>query len=335
MQNITLKDLAEKLNVSVSTVSKALNDSDEISEYTKLRVKELAKLYKYTPNKIALSLKSNQTKTIGVIIPDILNPFFAKVLLGIEKEATAQGYQIITCISNESLVKERQSLQLLTDGSVDGVIVSMAEETFLKNEFDHFKNVLNRSIPFVMFDRVTQEINVDKVVIDDSKAIYRATKALLSQGRREIAFFSNISKLNVGELREEGYRKAILEHHEPLILNIEDKRTLNNKIKNFLKTNQIDGVVAADNITGVIAINTATHLGLNVPDDIAVLGFGDEKLACYALPQLTTINQNHESIGFNACDLLINRLQSKSTNYIFVTRTIETSIVERESFITS
>lgn len=333
MQNITLKELAKKLNVSISTVSKALNDSDEISQQTKDRVKELATLYNYVPNKMALSLKSNETKTIGVVIPDILNPFFAKVLYSIEKEATSNGYQIITCISNESLHKEKRSLQLLTDGSVDGIIISMAEETSMKNEFEHFKNVLNKDIPVVMFDRVTEEINVDKVIIDDSKAMYDATKLLIDQGRRNIAFFSNISNLNVGRLREDGYKKAIHNLQAPLVLTIENSDTLNDDIESFLKTHSIDGIIAADNTTGIIAVNMANHLGFKVPDDIAILGFGDAKLAFYTIPQLSTINQNHESIGFNACDLLINRLKTKDSDRMYTTRTIETSIVERESFV--
>ena len=123
---VTLKQLAKELNVSISTVSKALNNSEEIGEDTVRRVKELAKLYNYRPNKVALSLKNNKTRTIGVIIPNILNRFLAKVLFGIESEATKQGYNIITCISNESLEKEKESLQLLANGSVDGFILSVA-----------------------------------------------------------------------------------------------------------------------------------------------------------------------------------------------------------------
>ena len=139
---VTLKQLAKELNVSISTVSKALNNSEEIGEETVRRVKELAELYNYKPNKVALSLKNNKTKTIGVIIPNILNRILAKVLFGIETEAAKHGYNIITCISNESLEKEKQSLQLLANGSVDGFILSVAEETQVNNEIEHFKKPL-------------------------------------------------------------------------------------------------------------------------------------------------------------------------------------------------
>ena len=134
---VTLKQLAEQLNVSVSTVSKALHNSEEISKDTIQRVQELAKHLNYRPNKMALSLKNNQTKTLGVIIPSVLNHFFAKALYAIETEASKQGYNIITCVSNEMLSKEKNSLQLLSNGSVDGFIMSLAEETQVKNKTDH------------------------------------------------------------------------------------------------------------------------------------------------------------------------------------------------------
>jgi len=158
---ITMKELASKLNVSVSTVSKALNDSPEISPNTIKRIKELANLYNYKPNRIALNLKTSRTKTIGVVIPDILNPFFAKVLLGIESEAAKLGYNIITCLSNEVMQKEKDSLSLLSNGSVDGYILSVSEETQTHNTSDHFEYYINEGLPIVMFDRVVENIDCD------------------------------------------------------------------------------------------------------------------------------------------------------------------------------
>src|SRR5690606_20126656 len=217
---VTLKQLAKELNVSISTVSKALNNSKEIGDDTTKRVKELAELYNYKPNKVALSLKQNKTKTIGVIIPDILNHFLAKVLFGIEREAALHGYNIITCISNESLDQEKESLQLLANGSVDGFILSVAQETQIKNEVNHFKEAISLGLPIVMFDRVAHDVLCDKVIVDDFDAVYKATKMLLLEGRKNIAFISSIDDLSVGKLRERGYNKAILEHSDqlPLVL---------------------------------------------------------------------------------------------------------------------
>ena len=235
---ITLKDLAQKLEVSISTVSKALNDSSEISQTTIDRVKALAKYYNYQPNKVALSLKNSRTKTIGVIIPSILNPFFARVLYGIEKEANLKGYQIITCMSNESLEKERSSMQLLANGSVDGFILAVSEETQLSNEISHLKQFSDKKIPIVMFDRVTKEISCDKIMIDDFNAAYEATKFLINKGRKHIALISTISKLNVGQSRVKGYYEAINEtsnKNSKLVLTIEKEEDAHKSIRDFLK----------------------------------------------------------------------------------------------------
>ena len=186
---ITLKELAKQLNVSVSTVSKALNGSPEISEANK-RIKELAKHLNYQPNKIALSLKSNQTKTIGVIIPDIMNRFFAKVLYSIQQEATNLGYNIITCISNESYEKERDSLKILANGSVDGFVMALSEETQKKEQYDHINEVLGNNIPVVLFDRVSDKLNCDKVVANDLESIEDAVNTLFEKGESTLLFIA-------------------------------------------------------------------------------------------------------------------------------------------------
>ena len=206
---ITLKELSKQLNVSVSTVSKALNGSPEISEATAKRIKELAKHLNYQPNKIALSLKSNQTKTIGVIIPDILNRFFAKVLYSIQQEATNLGYNIITCISNESFEKERDSLKILANGSVDGFIMALSEETQQKEQYDHINEVLGNDIPVVLFDRVSDKLDCDKVVGNDLESIEDAVSALFDKGRKHIAFLTRINALSVGKLRAQGFMNAM------------------------------------------------------------------------------------------------------------------------------
>ena len=148
----TLKNIAKELNVSVSTVSKALNDSPEISPATKAKIQEYAKLKNYKPNIFGLNLKNRRTKTIGVIIPNILNSFFAKVFSGIEKVAEQKGYNVITCISNESLEKEVGTLEMLSNGTIDGFIVSMSEESQKLNEYNHFKDIIKDGTPIVMFE---------------------------------------------------------------------------------------------------------------------------------------------------------------------------------------
>lgn len=330
---VTLKQLAKELNVSISTVSKALNNSEEIGEETAKRVKELAELYNYKPNKVALSLKQNKTKTIGVIIPDILNHFLAKVLFGIEREAALHGYNIITCISNESLEKEKESLQLLASGSVDGFILSVAKETQIKNEVEHFKKTINGGLPIVMFDRVAHDVMCDKVIVDDFDATYNATLSLIKENRKKIAFVSNIEALSVGKLRERGYIKAILEHtsYEPLVLKMNRNKDLQQKIKPFFKKNpNIDGVVSADSSSAIISINMSIKLGLNVPKDISVIGFGSKSVSNLSVPRLTTIRQHAKVIGANAAQLLIKRMENTSEKDV-KTKIVKTSLVKSKS----
>ena len=332
---VTLKQLAKELNVSVSTVSKALNDSEEISKRTAIRVKELAEFYNYKPNKVALSLKSNKTNTIGVIIPNILNHFFAKVLFGIEQEATKNGFNIIISMSNESLDKEIKGLQLLANGSVDGFILSIAEETQIEYNTDHFNAAINQGLPIVMFDRVANDVKCDKVIINDVDATFKATQALISQGRKTVAFISNIDDLNVGKLREKGYKKALAQLNnnvEPLSLMIDNNKDHQQQIKSFLEQNQkVDGILAADNASGVIAINVANSMGYNIPKDIGVIGFADNSISNLSVPKLSTINQHAEDIGKHAVHLFLNRLDNKDEVNAPVIKVIETSIINRES----
>lgn len=329
---VTLKQLAQQLSVSTSTVSKALNDSDEISSRTTLRVKELAQLQGYQPNKSAVSLKSRKTKTIGVIIPNILNRFFAKTLLGIEKEATNLGYNIITCISNESLTKEIDSINLLANGSVDGFILAVSEETQLKGNYDHFKKIINQGLPIVMFDRVLKEISCDKVIIDDADAIYKATYSIFRKGRNKIAFISTINDLKVGKLREHGYKNAIANIFgmatEPIILKIQSKENIQEEIRSFfLKNPNIDGVVAADNVSGTTTISVCNSLGYDLPTEISVLGFADNAIANLSVPKLSYIDQNAEEIGKNSASLLIQKLNNPENNK-FTTKVIPTTLID-------
>ena len=204
----TLKQIAQEFGVSISTVSKALSDSPEISEATKIKIQEYAALQNYKPNSIAKNLKNQRTNTIGVIIPNILNPFFAKVFSGIEKVALEKGYNVITGISNESLKKEQQVMDMLNNGTIDGFIVAIAEETQSFKEYKHFKDIMNSGTPIVMFDRVADGINCDKVVVDDFDSAYDATTHLIKLGSKKIALLSTIHNLSVGKLRFEGYQKA-------------------------------------------------------------------------------------------------------------------------------
>lgn len=330
---VTLKQLAEQLNVSVSTVSKALNNSEEIGKDTVKRVKELAKHLNYQPNKMALSLKSNKTKTLGVIIPNVLNHFFAKALYSIEMEASKQGYNIITCVSNEMLSKEKDSLQLLSNGSVDGFIMSIAEETQVKNKTDHIAVILERNIPMVLFDRVADHINCDKVIIDDFGAAYEATKYLLNEGRKHIVLISDIEELSVGKLRTNGYLRALSETvnytQPPVVISVGKDDDLEEIIDHLFNSNKnVDGILSTDNVSGVVALHKALKKGYKIPEKLSIIGFSDENVLPFTDPKLSTISQHTFDIGKTAVKLMIDRLNKKNTGP-HVTKTIKTNLVLR------
>jgi LacI family transcriptional regulator len=330
---ITLKDLAKKLEVSISTVSKALNDSPEISEKTVARVKAMAKFYNYKPNQMALNLKKSRTHTIGVIIPNILNHFFAKTLYSIEKEATKHGYSIITCMSNESYKSEIKSLQLLANGSVDGFIISLAEETQAKNKTAHIEAVLRQKTPIVLFDRVSDMLECDKVISNDFDAAYQATKTLLKEGRKNIVLLSNIDQLSVGKLRTNGYLRALEDAKEyankPIIVHISKEDAIEDKIAAvFAEHPSVDGVLAIDNLSGVIALNKAKELGFDIPKALSVIGFSDENILPFTNPKLTTVSQDENSIGKMSVKVLLNQINNFNKLPV-ETKIIETSLIKR------
>lgn len=332
---ITLKHLAEQLNVSVSTVSKALHNSEEISPDTIKRVKALAKHLNYKPNKVAISLKNSRTNTIGVIIPNILNHFFAKALLAIEEEASNHGYNIITCLSNEKKSKEINSLQLLSNGSVDGFIMSIAEETQINGNIDHINVILNQNIPVVLFDRVSDNITCDKVIIDDFGAAYEATKHLLAEGRKHIILLSNIDDLSVGRLRTNGYSEALKEAsnytRKPKIVTLKREGSIEETIHNVFESNpSVDGIISIDNTSGVVALQKALKLNYSIPQDLSIIGFSDENVLQFTDPKLSTISQHTLDIGRASVKLLIERLKSKEKPKA-KTKTIKTKLVLRET----
>ncbi|SDG64811.1 transcriptional regulator, LacI family [Flavobacterium omnivorum] len=332
----TLKQIAKELNVSVSTVSKALNDSPEISDLTKVKIKEYAKLKNYKPNVIGLNLKNRKTKTIGVIIPNILNSFFAKVFSGIEKIADEKGYNVIMCISNESAEKEAHTLEMLSNGTIDGFIVSVSEEAQKNQDYEHFSAIINDGTPIVMFDRIADGVDCDKVIVDDFDSALDSTQHLIDLGCKNIALFSSVDNLSVGKLRVEGYLKALENNKIPvndaIILRTDSDENLNNQIETIFDTNKIDGIFALDENDSVAALRIGLKKGYKIPEELSIIGFADGILASRRLsPSLTTVSQHGIEIGEVAAKLLIDRLESKEEHVPYETVVIKTKLKERES----
>jgi LacI family transcriptional regulator len=339
-RKITLKQIARELDVSISTVSKSLRNSMEIGEETRLKVQAFAKFYNYKHNNIALSLKNRKTKSIGIIIPEIVHYFFSTVIKGIEQVANEHGYSVVICLSDDSFDKEVLNMEMLTNGSIDGFIMSLSKETQYKVDFQHITEVINQGMPVVMFDRVTNDILCDKVIIDDKSAAYEAVQSLIDNGRKKIALVTTVDYVSVGKLRTEGYEKALLDNglpfNEDLIIKIEDVDTCEITIGQLLHDRAFDAVFAVNELFAVTIIKTANKMGLKVPEDLAVIAFTDGIISKYSTPTITTVSQSGEKMGNKAAKMLIERLEAAhddddEENENYTTEVIETHLIKRES----
>lgn len=342
-RKITLKQIARELDVSISTVSKALSDSAEISDDTKQKIQAFAKLYNYRPNNIALSLKNKRTNTIGIIIPEIVHHFFSKVIRGVELVANKRGYNVIVGLSNESFSKEVINMEMLANGSIDGFILSISKETLLQQDYHHFNETMNQGMPIVMFDRVVNEIRCDKVIVDDLEGAKNAVKKLLDNGCKNIALITTKDYVSVGKLRTQGYIEALNEYEAPvesnLILKLDDDLNdevhlddLEKEIKILFMANiNIDGIFAVNELYALTAMRVAKQIGLSIPEDLQVIGFTDGVLSKHAMPSLTTVSQHAQTMGEKAADLLIDRLEKDNDDEPHQTLVIATELIERES----
>ncbi len=334
MRKVTLKDIAAIFGVSISTVSKAINDSHEISSDLKSKIQKFAKENNYKPNRIAQNLVRNSTKTIGVIVPNILNFFFTQVIFGIEKTANIRGYKIISCFSDESSNKEMQTIDLLNAGAVDGIMLSLSEETQAKGDLKHLQTLVDNQIPMVMFDRVSEQVNCDKVVVDDFEAGYKTTNHLLKTGCKKVAVISAIYNSSVGKLRVDGYKKALRENglsfEERNVVKVGKKDDLQLLLSLLLDDREIDGIIALDEMTAVDTLNILKLKDIHVPDEISLVGFTNGRLSKYVSPRLTMVSQHGKYIGELAANILIDRIEYDG-DMPYTTKLVKTSLVERES----
>ena len=333
----TLKELAKELGVSTSTVSKALSDSPEISEVTKRKIKEFAQLRNYKPNSVAKNLKNKRTHTIGVILPNILNPFFAKVFSGIEKYANKRGYNLITCISNESLTKEKQMLEMLDNGAIDGFVLALAKETQKENNLEHLKQVIKGGTPIVLFDRIANELKCDKVIVDDYESGFHATQYLIDTGCKRIAIVSTIENSSVGDLRAKGYFEALAKNRRDsdsdLILLAQEEKEFDSKIEALLDEKP-DGIFALNEHVSVATLKLALKKGFRVPEDLSIIGFADGLWSKRMTPSLSTVSQHAPEIGQKAAELLINRIEQEIDSeelIVYKTEIIKTELRKRDS----
>lgn len=331
---ITIKIIAKELGVATSTVSKALRDSHEISQETKDRIKAYADHYNYRPNNLALQLRNQKTKVIGIVLPQIVHHFFSTVIKGIEHEASQRGYSIMVCFSNDIAQKESETIDVLTNGSVDGLLVSLAKETLEKGSFKHFNRLIDNQVPLVLFDRTHNSLSCDKVIVDDVGAGYKATKYLLDTGCKRIGMLTTPEHVIVGLERRMGYEKALKERQigvdEDIVVKIDEEGDIKKQIETLFDKD-IDAVFAVNEIYAALAIRVAKERGLRIPEDVSIIGFTDGLISEYASPSITTVVQHGFTMGKQAAEMLIDRIENQTENKAPQTKVISSNLKIRES----
>ena len=306
------------MGLSVSTVSKALNDSHEISYGTKVKVLALSKKLKYRPNTMAKNLKQNRTNIIGVIIPDLLNYYFVKALNGIQESAERQGYSIITCISNESLENEVRYIEMLTNGSVDGLIVALSIETQKKKQFGHFRQLITNEFPLVLFDRVSDEIKCSQIISNDENGGVQAAEHLFNAGCRHPLVVVVNTDLEVIKRREEGFTSAwrqLSGGHAVMRLEVDELDDSEDDLAHFLKIHfEIDGVFAVDERLGIKTLKCAVDVGRVIPEKFKIIATSDGELSKEYSPSLSVIDLRENKIGSTAAEEVVRLIKSNALN---------------------
>lgn len=334
MAPATIKDLARALNLSASTVSRALRNHPDISPETKKRVVSLAQKLNYHPNSIAQSLQTQKTKTIGVLVPEIKQPFFASVIYGIEKLAYQSDYTIIVCQSNESHEREVLCTHMLASHHVAGLLVSISMTT---SNMDHFKTLQQRGVPIVFFDRVSDDIAASKVVVDDYQGAYAAVEHLVSRGYKRIAHLAGPKNLSIGKKRFQGYRDALehgnLPYDESLVVfgGLDDTDGVTGFQKLLQRNSMPDAVFAANDSVATGAFVSIKENGLKIPSDIALVGFSNTKISSLLDPPLTTVEQPSYEIGSTAVQLLLEQINNHEENFVPQVKVLKTHLIIRKS----
>ena len=338
-QQATLKVIAEQLNISITTVSKALKGYSDVSEKTRKAVIDLAKELQYTPNSFAVNLRTQESKTIGLIIPEVVHHFFSNVVKGIIDKAEKNGYLVITLQSNESLELEKKQVELLINKRVDGIIMSLSNQS---NYDNHLKEIIKKGIPLVLFDKISKLINCSKVIIDDQKAAFEAVNHLINKGCKKIAHIRGPVNPQNAIDRFLGYKKALEKNNitfdSKLVYTCTDVTFEEGKqfAKEIIEQHpDVDGIFV---ITDLVAVGVLAHFNeilIKVPQQIKIIGFSNWFMSQVITPKLSTVDQPSHEMGVNSFQLLLEEIQHKKKNISFNPKTIklETCVIERESSV--
>ncbi|MDA3853100.1 MAG: LacI family DNA-binding transcriptional regulator [Bacteroidales bacterium] len=332
-KQVTIKDIARELNISPSTVSRALKDHPDISQPTKDKIQKLVDKYHYRPNAVALNLRRGKSNVIGVIIPEIVHHFFSSVISGIEEVVQARGYSVMLCQSSELYEREVLNSGVLLSSRVEGVLASISKETV---KVGHFEDFLHQNIPLVFFDRIAPSIETDRVVVDDYNGAFKATEYLIKTGCKRIAHLSASQHLQIGYQRKRGYISALeknrLEVDDDIIVFCDKfDKTLEVIPQIMDRPDPPDAIFCVNDLTAAATLKALKKLNYRVPEDVSVIGFTDGLVSTVTDPALTTISQHGFHIGRRAAEILFYRINNEDTKFKAKTEIIPTELVIRES----
>lgn len=331
---ITIVDIARQLNISKSTVSRVLTGHPRVSEKTREAVLKLASELDYQRNMLAINLMSSQSHTIGIIVPEFVTSFFPMVIMGAQEVASKAGYNVLISQSNESYETEVANAKVMLDNRVDGVLVSLTRET---RNYDHLKVFQRKGIPIVFFNRVCDDMQVPKVVVDDYEGAYKAVEHLILTGRKRIAHLGGPTSLHVSKKRLEGYKDALRKYNQPIDQELILDYDLNlDKVKIYIKhlldlPEPPDALFTINDPTAFEAMLFMKAKGVQIPEDIAVVGFSNNYGSTLIEPRLTTVAQPTHEIGQVAAQLLLDQINSDASEWKPIYKVLKTELLVRGS----
>lgn len=314
MKNLTIKEFSKLINVSISTISRAFNDKYDIHPDTKKMILEKAQELGYSPNPIAQRLIQHQSKMIGVVVPEFVNAFFPKVIMGIQSVMEEAGYQVLIMSSNESAQKELENVKTLERNLIDGLIISLTKET---RDISYFKSLQAKHVPIVQFNRVNQKLETPKIIFDDYTWAFHATEHLIQEGYKNIYHFSGPQNLILSHSRCKGYKEAMAKYGLPFLDKIveagifmEDGMRM---AEQLIAINTLpDAVFCFNDPVAIGAMELFKEKGYRIPDDIAFVGFTESRIAMHMTPALTSVEQPSTLIGETAATTLLKMIETKT-----------------------
>jgi Transcriptional regulators len=330
---VTLKDMGQMLGISYSTVSRALKGHPDVNEETIAAVQKLAKELHYKPHATAVSLRNRESKIIGLILPKIFYYYVPSVINAVEEELHKHGYKLMLFQSNESLLREKECIEIFLLNNIDGILASVSKET---DNYDHFVEVQQLGIPLVFFDRVPDDFAADKIVVDEVKGTYNGVSYLISTGCKRIALVLDNPKLSITGNRRKGYAFALEDHHLPydesLVVYGETSEGVEKALSKIIEgTNPPDAVFVISDLLMVGVMAAINKAGKKIPQDVSVVGFSDEPFSLMYYPQLTSVMPMGSETGIAAVQMLLDRIRESENVYEPETKVLQTKLVVRGS----